>query len=237
MIFDRRALLQFSAIFLLVPVQYLVTKYSSNTATEQTQSIKQLVRSIRTFSDKYLSLYSWKTWSKELILKFSGLKKRKLKVDKAAKNKKEMGGESFGQSPAVEVRKMKDPNGYFASSPEVRSPRPAHVKYRIGQVMKHKKWGYRGIIVGWDVRARAPEEWLRQMHPPDKPHWRDYPNYSIIVDTRDRPDGQTTYVAEENIEIVSNTKVMHPQTDKHFESWDGAQYIARPWLKELYPHD
>lgn len=68
-------------------------------------------------------------------------------------------------------------------------------------------------------------------------HWRELPNYSVIVDVRDRPDGQTTYVAEENIEIVSNTKVMHPQTDKHFESWDGAQYIARPWLKELYPHD
>lgn len=25
-----------------------------------------------------------------------------------------MGGDSFGQSPAVEVRKMRDPNGYFA---------------------------------------------------------------------------------------------------------------------------
>ena len=32
-------------------------------------------------------------------------------------------------------------------------------------------------------------------------------------------------------------QVMHPETDKHFEAFDGAQYIMRPWLKAIYPHD
>ena len=40
-------------------------------------------------------------------------------------------------------------------SPDPRSPRPDHVKYRVGQVIKHKVWGYRGIIVGWDEQARV----------------------------------------------------------------------------------
>ena len=33
------------------------------------------------------------------------------------------------------------------------------------------------------------------------------PNYSILVDIRDRMTPQQTYVPEENIEIISNVKV------------------------------
>jgi hemimethylated DNA binding protein len=33
------------------------------------------------------------------------------------------------------------------------------------------------------------------------------PNYAILVDTRDRPEPQVTYVPEENLEIITNTKV------------------------------
>ena len=38
-------------------------------------------------------------------------------------------------------------------------------------------------------------------------HWREMPNYAILVDIRDRPSSQITYVPEENIEIITNTKV------------------------------
>ena len=29
------------------------------------------------------------------------------------------------------------------------------VRYRIGQVIRHKKHGYRGVIVGWDKQAKV----------------------------------------------------------------------------------
>ena len=38
-------------------------------------------------------------------------------------------------------------------------------------------------------------------------HWQKMPNYAILVDTRDRHAPQRTYVPEENIEIISNTRV------------------------------
>jgi hemimethylated DNA binding protein len=38
------------------------------------------------------------------------------------------------------------------------------VQYRVGQVIRHKKWGYLGVIVGWDSTAKAPEDWLQTMH-------------------------------------------------------------------------
>ena len=32
-------------------------------------------------------------------------------------------------------------------------------------------------------------------------------------------------------------QIIHPSTDDYFEGWDGAQYLPRPALKSLYPHD
>lgn len=33
------------------------------------------------------------------------------------------------------------------------------------------------------------------------------PNYAILVDVRDRAGNQVTYVSEENLEVISNTRV------------------------------
>ena len=77
----------------------------------------------------------------------------------------------------------------------------------MGQVIKHKRFGYRGVIVGWDETTQAPGSWIKQMHGPDRPEWQSQPNYSVLVDTRDRQGAQITYVVQENMEVVKNTKV------------------------------
>lgn len=51
---------------------------------------------------------------------------------------------------------------YFANSKKPRHPRPTCVKYRIGQVVKHRKYGYYGVIVGWDEMAKVSKK-----HAPD----------------------------------------------------------------------
>ena len=48
----------------------------------------------------------------------------------------------------------KQGGGHFASSAQPRNPRPPHVEFRVGQVVKHKLWGYHGVIIGWDETAR-----------------------------------------------------------------------------------
>jgi len=45
-------------------------------------------------------------------------------------------------------------------SVEVRSPRPDHVKYRVGQVIQHKLFGYRGVIIGWDAAAKVSKTFV-----------------------------------------------------------------------------
>lgn len=52
----------------------------------------------------------------------------------------------------------------FLASPSIRSPRSEYVKYRVGQVVQHKIYGYRAVIIGWDEIASAPDEWLDEHH-------------------------------------------------------------------------
>jgi heat shock protein HspQ len=53
---------------------------------------------------------------------------------------------------------------FFLASPAIRSPRSEYVKYRVGQVIRHKIYGYRAVIIGWDEIASAPDEWLDEHH-------------------------------------------------------------------------
>ena len=65
------------------------------------------------------------------------------------------------------------------------------------------RWGYRGVIIGWDEVARAPANWIQEMHK-NNPSWQQQPNYAILVDTRDRPAPQITYVPQ--VSIFTNVK-------------------------------
>ena len=93
--------------------------------------------------------------------------------------------DEVGESPALEVMKYQVTQQFFGQSTIVRYLKAPHIQFRVGQVVKHKKWGYRGVITAWDETAKAPEKWLKVMHKENK-ELQNQPNYSILVDTRDR---------------------------------------------------
>lgn len=230
------AVLQLGLLMLAIPAQYLLMKYTEVPDVQQRNSaLRRLLSSAVGFKAKYLSWQTWQKWCIDMFGKVQSMRQRG--TGQAGVGQPNSGQTTQGESPATEVLQFRDPNGYFAGSTDIRSPRPSNIKYRIGQVVKHKTWGYRGVIIGWDPVAKAPDNWLREMHPADKHHWRTMPNYAILVDTRDRQSPQRTYVPEENIEIISNSKIIHPELDDYFEQFDGAQYLPRPWLLSVYPHD
>lgn len=35
-----------------------------------------------------------------------------------------------------------------------------HIKYRVGQVVKHKRHDLHGVIIGWDEKASATNDWI-----------------------------------------------------------------------------
>ncbi|KAF8782918.1 uncharacterized protein LOC129963403 isoform X1 [Argiope bruennichi] len=207
-----------------VPIQLFIVQNWGSSESARSYALNKFLNHLTKLQD--ISWNSWKSW----LITFLGM-------DHMFPTVMTESDPDEGESPAIEVMRYKHKHGYFSFSPEPRNSRPPNVMFRVGQVVMHKKWKYRGVIVGWDEVAKAPPEWLDEMHGKNNKEWRNMPNYSILVDTRDRLSPQLTYVPQVNIDLVKNTKIMHPLLDDHFESFDGAQYIPRPWLKSLYPQD
>ncbi|XP_067882920.1 uncharacterized protein si:dkey-261l7.2 isoform X2 [Heterodontus francisci] len=114
----------------------------------------------------------------------------------------------LGESPAVEVFLLKEKDGYFADSPEPRSPRPPYVKYRVGQVFRHEQDGYLGVIVGWDEKARAPEDWLNQRYPSNMQDLKNTPHYKVLIHTTDGSNSGTIYIPEKDMVIVTGVQML-----------------------------
>lgn len=237
----------FAIIFLCVPLQYFIVQYMGSTENNRTYAIDKMIQEIKSFpswlSEIKSSVFEAIIRSLNKLQKFTGIKYKfyeynlKNKYGHWMPDDLDDEDDDLGESTAFEVLKYREKDGYFARSAEIRETRSPEIKYRVGQVIKHKKWGYRGVIVGWDERARAPENWIATMHGPSNPHWRTQPNYCILVDTRDRATPQFTYVPQENLQIIQQTKIIHPAVDEYFENFDGTQYLPRPWLKGIYPRD
>ena len=115
----------------------------------------------------------------------------------------------------------------------------AEFKYSLGQTMVHRKFGYRGAIVGYDPRCNMPEEWIAQMGVDNLPNGREQNFYHVLVDERDRPGQQVCYVAEENVVAQPlEGPVQHPAAAQLLEPWDAESgYAPRQVLLDRYPED
>ncbi|SGZ00341.1 BQ5605_C034g11341 [Microbotryum silenes-dioicae] len=70
----------------------------------------------------------------------------------------------------------------------------SRIRWRIGQVFRHRLFGYCGVVRGFDEECLASEEWIQSMGVDTLPHGRSQPFYHVIIE-----GGGTRYVAQENI--------------------------------------
>ncbi len=97
-------------------------------------------------------------------------------------------------------------------------------KFELGQLVCHKRYGYRGVIVDRDPKCRADEKWYQSnMTQPGKSQ----PWYHVLVDTTD----QTTYAAEENLQAdPSGQPVRHLLVGDFFGEFVDSRYIRNDQL-------
>lgn len=57
---------------------------------------------------------------------------------------------------------------------------PEKVKYRVGSLFRHKRYGYEGVIVGWDPKCVKDEGWISQMGVNRLPGGRDQSFYHVL---------------------------------------------------------
>ena len=96
-------------------------------------------------------------------------------------------------------------------------------KLSIGQVVRHLKFGYRGVIYDIDLSFGLTEEWYEQVARSRPP--KDQPWYRVLVSA----ENAETYVAERHLEPdESGAPIEHPQLQRYFDGMrDGYYYRDR----------
>jgi heat shock protein HspQ len=90
-------------------------------------------------------------------------------------------------------------------------------KFQVGELIHHKRYDYRGVIVQWNPSCEANEEWYQKNKTQPK---RNQPWYHVLVD-----GGAATYVAEENLEPdFSSATIKHPMISRVFSSFHKGRY-------------
>ena len=92
-------------------------------------------------------------------------------------------------------------------------------EFHPGQVIRHKLFDYRGVVVGVDQNFQLPDEWYEAVARSRPP--KDQPWYHVLV----HGAGQATYVAERNLEPdPSGQPVEHPLLDRFFDKFTDGFY-------------
>jgi heat shock protein HspQ len=93
------------------------------------------------------------------------------------------------------------------------------VKFSVGELVHHRLFGYRGVIVDVDQNFQATEEWyevVAKSRPPKNKPW-----YHVLVHESDH----STYVAEQNLETDDELEpIIHPMVEHFFSSFDHGRY-------------
>ena len=97
--------------------------------------------------------------------------------------------------------------------------------FRPGQVVRHKRYKYRGVVVSCDATCKADDNWyFANRTQPD----REQPWYHVLVDG----SHHVTYAAQVNLERdTSGERIEHPFVERFFSAFDEGQYVRNdtPW--------
>jgi heat shock protein HspQ len=97
-------------------------------------------------------------------------------------------------------------------------------RFTSGQIIKHLKFGYRGVITSVDPTFEGTEDWYDQVARSRPP--KDKPWYHVLVDGKQH----TTYVAERHLELDAEAEpIEHPMLGVFFDELQNGRYVlTRP---------
>ncbi|MFA6267222.1 MAG: heat shock protein HspQ [Pseudolabrys sp.] len=90
-------------------------------------------------------------------------------------------------------------------------------KFKIGQVVKHRVFPFRGVIFDIDPEFSNTEEWWESIPADSRPR-KDQPFYHLFAENAETE--YIAYVSEQNLlPDTSGAPIRHPQVEEVFE-WD-----------------
>lgn len=101
-------------------------------------------------------------------------------------------------------------------------------KFRIGEVVRHRVYPFRGVVFDVDPEFSNSEEWYQSIPEDIRPR-KDQPFYHLLAENE-----KTTYIAyvsEQNLLVDdSREPVNHPMVDELFDGQDAGHYRPRRGL-------
>jgi len=100
-----------------------------------------------------------------------------------------------------------------------------HAKYRLGQIVKHRKFPFRGVIFDVDPEFANTEEWYESIPEDIRPR-KDQPFYHLYAEN----DKSTyeAYVSEQNLLPDDSTRApRHPSVATEFSRDEHGFYRLR----------
>lgn len=95
-------------------------------------------------------------------------------------------------------------------------------KFRIGQVVRHRIFPFRGVIFDVDPEFANTEEWYEAIPAEVRPR-KDQPFYHLLAENEETE--YVAYVSEQNLlEDSSDQPLRHPQLGEFFERTDDGGY-------------
>ena len=94
-------------------------------------------------------------------------------------------------------------------------------KFQVGELIHHKRFDYRGVVVDVDASFSGTEEWYDTMARSSPP--KDEPWYHVLVHEAEH----STYVAERNLEPdLTGEPVAHPVLNQFFDEMRDGVYVS-----------
>ena len=101
-------------------------------------------------------------------------------------------------------------------------------KYPIGKAVKHKRFGFRGVIFDVDPEFSNSDEWYDSIPAEIRPR-KDQPFYHLLAENSEST--YIAYVSEQNL-LWDETgdPVGHPQVDDFFSTIQNGRYVPNTSL-------
>ncbi len=103
--------------------------------------------------------------------------------------------------------------------------KPRVAKFKIGQVVRHRIYPFRGVVFDVDPTFANTDEWYESIPVEVRPS-KDQPFYHLLAENAETE--YIAYVSEQNlVPDTSEEPIRHPQVDEFFERDDSGAYRTR----------
>tara|TARA_R110002110_G_scaffold105234_1_gene264784 strand:+ start:1304 stop:1648 length:345 start_codon:yes stop_codon:yes gene_type:complete len=96
-------------------------------------------------------------------------------------------------------------------------------RFRIGDIVRHRVYPFRGVIVDVDPEFANTEEWYESIPAEMRPK-KDQPFYHILAENEETT--YNAYVSEQNLIPDSPDPVSHPDIPDFFDDLIDGRYVS-----------